>query len=297
MGMGEGLGGWVVPGRAVLKHGVEDYQQLAHTGGESQLFRLAGRQQALVEVPYDRVETAGCHRPHIEGCADLGPSTPPAGEFASVSAGHYHNCGVQRDGSVACWGRNTDPDGNVVGNATPPAGEFVSVSAGGQHACGVQRDDSVACWGSDRYGQATPLTGEFASVSATYHHNCAVQRGGAVECWESWGGNNDYDGNEFGQATPPAGEFASVSAGGEHTCGVQRDSSVACWGRNTDNDGNVVGQATPPVGEFASVSAGNYFTCGVKLDGSVDAGVLLARPRRRPGSSSPSAPDTTTSAG
>ena len=29
---------------------------------------------------------------------------PPAGEFASVSAGQYHTCGVKTDGSVACWG-------------------------------------------------------------------------------------------------------------------------------------------------------------------------------------------------
>ena len=30
-------------------------------------------------------------------------TTPPAGEFVSVSAGRRHVCGVKRDGSVACW--------------------------------------------------------------------------------------------------------------------------------------------------------------------------------------------------
>ena len=33
-----------------------------------------------------------------------GQATPPKGEFASVSAGQYHTCGVRTDGSVACWG-------------------------------------------------------------------------------------------------------------------------------------------------------------------------------------------------
>ena len=35
-------------------------------------------------------------------------STPPEGDFASVSAGGVHTCGVRVDGSVACWGNNED---------------------------------------------------------------------------------------------------------------------------------------------------------------------------------------------
>ena len=34
----------------------------------------------------------------------FGESTPPSGEFASVSAGDGHTCGVRTDGSVECWG-------------------------------------------------------------------------------------------------------------------------------------------------------------------------------------------------
>ena len=33
-----------------------------------------------------------------------GQATPPEGEFASVSAGRGHTCGVRVDGSVAYWG-------------------------------------------------------------------------------------------------------------------------------------------------------------------------------------------------
>ena len=34
-----------------------------------------------------------------------GYAGPPAGEFAPVSAGWGHTCGVRSNGSVACWGR------------------------------------------------------------------------------------------------------------------------------------------------------------------------------------------------
>ena len=180
--------------------------------------------------------------------APLGELCLTGGEFASVSAGPYHTCGVNRDGAVACWGNNND------GEARPPAGEFTSVSAGEAHTCGVKGDGAVACWGNDEFGRATPPAGEFTSVSAGYNHTCGVKGDGAVACW-----GDDDD----GQARPPAGEFDSVSAGGGHTCGVKQDGSVECCGWDDD------GQATPPAGEFASVSAGREHTCGVKGDGAV----------------------------
>ena len=102
-------------------------------------------------------------------------------------------------------------------------------------------------------------------------------------------------------AQSPIYAFASVSAGaGGHTCGVTRDGSVECWGANRD------GQATPPSGEFASVSAGNEHTCGVR-EGWLRRVLGLQRrsggncsrpgPRRRLGSSPPSAPGMSTPAG
>ena len=104
-------------------------------------------------------------------------------QFASVSAGYFHTCGVRRDGSVECWGSD------LSGQATPPSGEFASVSGGGGHTCGVRRDGSAECWGDDEdfdgneIGQATPPSGEFASVSAGWTHTCGLRLDGSVECW------------------------------------------------------------------------------------------------------------------
>ena len=73
--------------------------------------------------------------------------------FASVSAGGSHACGVMTGGAVACWGYDWS------GKATPPEGQFASVSAGGNHTCGMKTDGAVACWGNDDFGQATPWGG------------------------------------------------------------------------------------------------------------------------------------------
>ena len=76
------------------------------------------------------------------GLARFGEGTPPEGEFALVSAGVGHMCGVRADGSVACWGDKADD------KATLPEGEFASANAGRWRTCGVRVDGSVACWGA-----------------------------------------------------------------------------------------------------------------------------------------------------
>ena len=136
-------------------------------------------------------------------------------EFASISAGSDHTCGVGADGYVGCWGSD------FFGKASPPGGEFSFVAAGWTHTCGVRADGSVACWGGGDDAEKTmPSGGEFISVSAGYVHTCGVRADASVACW-----GDDDD----GQATPPEGEFVSVSAGNNHTCGIRADASVACW--------------------------------------------------------------------
>ena len=182
----------------------------------------------------------------------FGKASPPGGEFSFVAAGWTHTCGVRADGSVACWGDDDD------GQATPPESEFVSVSAGNNHTCGIRADGSVACWGDDDDGQATPPESEFVSVSAGNNHTCGIRADGSVACW-----GDGYD----GQATPPEGEFVSVSVYG-HTCAVRTDGSVACWGDGYGGLPLAVSER-PPEGDFISVSVGNTHSCGVRTDGSV----------------------------
>ena len=217
--------------------------------------------------------------PACWGEDDYGQARPPEGEFASVSAGGDHTCGVKTGGAVACWGDNEH------GQARPPEGEFASVSAGANHTCGVKTGGSVACWGHNDDGQAKPPKAEFASVSAGGYHTCGVP-GNHLPLQEDWG------------APSSAGALIIMAKPGRpkptyHTCGVRVGGSVACWG------GDNYGQATPHGGEFASVSAGTYHTCGVRVGGSVACwgGIIMAKPRRPEGNSPRSTSGASTTAG
>ena len=70
------LGTQVAPGRAMLEHGVEDYEKLAHTGCESQLLRLTAGQQSLVEAPDDGVAATSYQCSHVQGGLNPGAPTP-----------------------------------------------------------------------------------------------------------------------------------------------------------------------------------------------------------------------------
>ena len=192
--------------------------------------------------------TCGVGTDGYVGCwgSDIfGKASPPDGEFSFVAAGGSHTCGVRADGTVACWGGGDDAEDTM-----PPGGEFISVSAGSDHNCGVRTDGSVACWGDDDDGEASPPAGQFVSVNAGYNHTCGIRADG-------------FD----GQATPPEGAFVSVSTD-NHTCAVRTDGTVACWGDGYGGLPLAVSER-PPDGDFISVSVGNTHSCGVRTDGSV----------------------------
>lgn len=101
----------------------------------------------------------------------------------TLSAGGRHNCTVKPDGTLACWGKNTD------GQATPAMGTFTQVGAGGSHSCGLKADGTVVCWGYNNFGQVNPLpVGTYIQVSAGGSHACGLKADGMVVCW----GDNQY---------------------------------------------------------------------------------------------------------
>ena len=178
-------------------------------------------------------------------------------QWAQITAGGKHNCGVTTGGEAYCWGYGSFVgDGATVSSSVPVrvggGHTWVKVAAGNSHTCGLTTGGDVYCWGGGEEGQLghgsfdnsiSPVlvTGghKFVDLEAGRIHTCAVRADGQAYCW-GWdvqgalGDGGPVVGTEENKAdpVPVAGnlQFAEVNPGPQSTCGVTGDGAGYCWG-------------------------------------------------------------------
>jgi alpha-tubulin suppressor-like RCC1 family protein len=219
-----------------------------------------------------------------------------------VATGLYQTCAIKQDGTLWCWGDNTN--GTLgTGDTNPSAVPFQvtgqgwsQVSSNYLHTCAVKTDGTLWCWGLNANLEAG-TTSEFpwspvqlagttwTQVTTGLYHTCAIKNDGTLWCW---GGNlSGQLGSDSipvlptSQTSDPvqvAGTtWQSVSAGQSHTCAVMVDGTLWCWGSNTSGqlgDNTLDSKSTPvAVGTsgqtWAMVAAGVTHTCALATGGSL----------------------------
>lgn len=235
--------------------------------------------------------------------AEAGHSVPV---LTQVSSGALHSCAILDDGSVSCWGENSNGqlgDGTRTDHHQPekaimPLGRTVSeISSGSYHSCALMDDGSVRCWGSNEFGQlgdgttlerltavSADLSGGVAlSISAGESHTCAVMEDTSLMCWGDNSNGQLGDGSRSERHTPisvPLGDAGvhEVSSGSYHTCAIMADRSLRCWGDNWHGqlgDGSFSDKLSPVDIEIPSnssavtVDSGAFHSCVGMNDGSM----------------------------
>lgn len=178
---------------------------------------------------------------------------PAEARFKAITVGQQHACGLRDNGTVSCWGNNSE------GQATPLKGETFSVVAAGlAHTCGVTTDGAAHCWGSDYHGQSTPPSGQvFVGIAAGSHRTCGLRKDGKAFCW-----GQNFGGVQGVVVEGPNGQpFTAIAVNYSVTVGLL--GSGEAWGTQ-------VGLQSPDEGEsYTDLSAGNGYVCLLQSDGEV----------------------------
>jgi alpha-tubulin suppressor-like RCC1 family protein len=181
--------------------------------------------------------------------------------WRTLAIGQGHVCAIQDDGSLWCWGRNTngqlgiglEPGQTRVPGRVGSDSDWIAIAAGQHHSCGVRDDGSLWCWGENAFF-------ELAAPDAAMTYPQPREIGAAIE-------------------------WASVAAGWFHTCAIARDARLFCWGRAIEGqlgqempiEGQLVdlegvplaepGLVVVPVG-WRRVVNGNFHSCGIDVGGA-----------------------------
>lgn len=232
------------------------------------------------------------------------PAEPGATDWATVSAGGDHTCGIRTSGALYCWGQdtygqlgdggaNTDQPAPVqVGGAT----NWSKVSAGTSHTCAVKTNGRLFGWGRDHveqlgdgFGttdQTTPVrigsAANWVAVDAGGAHTCGRRTTGRLFCWGSdTAGRLGDDPVEQQQPSPVevaggATDWASFDAGAAHSCAIKTTGQLYCWGGDSFlqlGDGDAQVDQLVPVraganrARWTSVAVGDFHTCAIKTNG------------------------------
>lgn len=185
------------------------------------------------------------------------PTLVDAGPWISIAAGAAHTCGVKSDGSLSCWGRNTELQVGNTGESPVRMPRLVNtehswrqVAIGQSHSCALRTDGSLWCWGSNASQDAGYPIGEQAmwqlpdptavgdgrwtTLTSHWSHNCTLTDNHELWCWGGNAAGQLGTGDTELRRAPTAvlSGVTQAALGLSHTCVVLEERDIRCTGSN-----------------------------------------------------------------
>lgn len=221
-----------------------------------------------------------------------------------VAAGELHSCAKKPEGTVKCWGDDSQgqtgtggkvADAGVILSPVTVDGvdDAVDIAAGRSHTCVARKTGKVSCWGFNLDGQlGNGETGKSMApvdvagianaflVAAGGSFSCAVRGSGTVACWGNNGRGQLGNNSKSASLTPVQVEgltgVVAIAAGQSHACVATSDGKVLCWGEGINGqlgNGSTKAALTPvevsSLPKSIAVSAGERSSCALTETGSV----------------------------
>jgi alpha-tubulin suppressor-like RCC1 family protein len=191
----------------------------------------------------------------------------PNVEWSDLALGDDHVCGVRKDGTLWCWGRNHHGQlgvDSVIDEYLPKqvgaATNYEQVDAGYYNSCAIRGDGTLWCWGNNVYGQ-------LGVAPTNTDPNCGSCKRTPVQVGQDTDWQRVQIGGDRMSGTPTRQGFV---------CGLRTDGTLWCWGSNLRGqlgDGSTSASTTPQqVGgdtDWADFCTGAAHSCGLKASGTL----------------------------
>ncbi len=190
--------------------------------------------------------------------------------YTNINSGGNTTCGIKTNGSVWCWGNNSNGQfglGSTSTTVTIPTqipGTYKSISVGDARICGIRTNDTLWCAGSQRLGDGTTNSSTvFIQIGAgntwrmvsnsNFGNTCAIRSDNSLWCWGASNGNGQLGvGDNTNRSSPTQVAVGStwnyVEAGAYTSCGIRTNGTLWCWGANDRGqfgNGTQTGSITP----------------------------------------------------
>ena len=210
-----------------------------------------------------------------------------------IFAGRDHTCALIDNGTVNCWGSNSNGqlgtgDTSYPMSVAPRLAVGITnathITSGAMHACAIVDSGSVKCWGAgakyrlglpSSYGQSDVPTPTIVSglsgltavgISAGTSQSCALLSTHAVKCWGDNATGQVGSGTLSVASASPLGvsgidgtlaSAVQISMGSQHACALLDNGTAKCWGNGGNGRlGNSAtsNSATPVVVKMANAT-------------------------------------------